>query len=219
MSLAECMAELAAAGSAQTRKTYARHGAAEPMFGVSFATLKVLLKRIKVDHELACALWDTGNFDARNLAFKIADPQRMAPALLDRWARESASMPMCDGYVAMLAAEGPHGVEKADAWLASGDSAERQAGWSLAGQLAMRNETLDDAWFLRRLGELEQGIHAAPNEERKAMNRALIALGGRNAPLREAGTSRGAGGYGRSIGRSYHSRAPAPAAGGAAFTI
>ncbi len=73
--LSGVMRELEKAGSAQTRKTYPRHGAAEPMFGVSFATLKVLLKRIGVDHELALALWDTGNFDARNLAVKIADPR------------------------------------------------------------------------------------------------------------------------------------------------
>ena len=64
MTLAEAMKALEKAGSAQTRKTYARQGAAEPMFGVSFATLKTLVKRVGVDHELALALWDTGNFDA-----------------------------------------------------------------------------------------------------------------------------------------------------------
>src|SRR5262245_40803377 len=71
MSLAEAMALLEKAGSAQTRKTYARHGAPEPMFGVSFAVLGALRKRIGVDHELARALWESGNFDARNLAVKV----------------------------------------------------------------------------------------------------------------------------------------------------
>src|SRR5688572_342769 len=68
MSLAETMRALEQAGSAQTRKTYARHGAAEPMFGVSFATLKTLVKRIGVDHELALELWHTGNHDGCVLA-------------------------------------------------------------------------------------------------------------------------------------------------------
>src|SRR6185503_4132676 len=112
MTLAETMRELEKAGSAQTRKTYARHGAEEPMFGVSFATLKALTKRIDVDHELSMALWDTGNFDARNLAVKIVDPARMTPADLDRWARETSTSRMCGGYVGMLAAEGPHGAKK-----------------------------------------------------------------------------------------------------------
>src|SRR5262247_634761 len=98
MTLAEVMTALEEAGSEQTRKTYARHGAVGPLFGVSFAVLKTLVKRIGVDHELALALWDTGNFDARNLAVKIADPARMTPKDLDRWAGESRTR-MCGGYV------------------------------------------------------------------------------------------------------------------------
>ena len=84
LSLAEVMAELEAAGSAQARKTHTRHGAEGPMFGTSFATLKVLMKRIDVDHELALALWDTGNFDARNLAVKVVDPAKMCVQILRR---------------------------------------------------------------------------------------------------------------------------------------
>src|SRR5688572_26491998 len=87
MTLTETMRELEKAGSAQTRKTYLRHGAAEPLFGVSFATLKTLRKRIGVDHELAVALWETGNLDARNLAVKIIDPAKVKSADLDRWVR------------------------------------------------------------------------------------------------------------------------------------
>src|SRR6185503_6701268 len=67
MSLTDVMRALEKAGSEQTRKTYTRHGAKGPMFGVSFATLGALQKRIRVDHELALELWGTGNIDARNL--------------------------------------------------------------------------------------------------------------------------------------------------------
>ncbi len=38
------------------------------MCGVSYANLEKLKKRIKMDHELAAHLWDTGNHDARILA-------------------------------------------------------------------------------------------------------------------------------------------------------
>jgi 3-methyladenine DNA glycosylase AlkD len=186
MTLAETMRELEKAGSAQTRKTYARHGAEEPMFGVSFATLKALTKRIDVDHELAMALWDTGNFDARNLAVKIADPARMTPADLDRWARESSPSRMCGGYAAMLAAEGPHGAAKALQWLASRDGRERCAGWTLLGQLAQRDETTPDSVFEKRLAEIERTIHSAPNSERLGMNMAVITIGLRNPALRKA---------------------------------
>jgi 3-methyladenine DNA glycosylase AlkD len=185
VSFAEAMQALEKAGSAQTRKTYLRHGAEEPLFGVSFATLKALVKRIGVDHELARQLWDTGNFDARNLAAKVADPQRMTATELDRWAGLARGR-MIAGYVAMLAAEGPHAAKKATQWLASPKVELRRSGWSLLGQMAMLDETTPDAWFLARLAQIEKGIHAAPNEERDCMNLALIALGGRNAALRKA---------------------------------
>lgn len=185
MTLAETMAVLEKAGSEQTKKTYLRHGAKEPLFGVKFATLKDLLKRIRLDHELALALWDTGNFDARNLAVKIADPAKMTPADLDRWARGSNAM-MCGSYVSALASEGPHGMSRANTWLASKDVIERVAGWMLVGALAMRDEATPDAWFLARVSEIEKSIHAAPNAERGVMNRTLISLGCRNASLRKA---------------------------------
>ena len=188
MSLAEAMSTLEKAGSAQTRKTYARHGVEEPMFGVSFATLKTLYKRIGVDHELALALWDTGNFDARNLAVKVVDPARMSPADLDRWAN-APSARMCHGYIASIAVEGPHARAKADAWLVSKDEALRCSGWLLAGTMSMRDETVPDAWFAARLAHIEKSIQAAPNEERAAMNQAVIAIGCRNASLRKAATA------------------------------
>ncbi len=188
MSLAETMKALEKAGTAQARKTYTRHGAQEPMFGVSFADLKKLVKKIGVDHELALKLWDTKNHDARILAIKVADPARMKPADLDRWARESR-MRMCGGYVAMLTAEGPHGISRANEWLASSDANLREAGWTLTGSLASIDESLPDAWFEKRIAQIEKTIHSAPNADRYAMNAALITIGGRNAALRKLATA------------------------------
>ncbi len=188
MTLAEAMAALEQAGSPQTRKTYARHGAPEPMFGVSFATLKTLMKRIGVDHELGLALWETGNFDARNLAVKIVDPARMSPVDLDRWAAAPYA-PMCAAYVAYVAVEGPHARAKADQWLASSSESLRCAAWRLVGAMAMCDQATPDAWFADRLSEIERSIHAAPNEQRDAMNQAVIAIGCRSAALRKSATA------------------------------
>src|SRR5262245_56871924 len=165
MSLAEAMSALEKAGSAQTRKTYTRHGAPDPMFGVSFATLKTLYKRIGIDQELAEALWSTGNFDARNLAVKIADPMGISSRELDRWAATPAGR-MCGGYVAHLAAESPHAHAKADQWLAASDDSTRFAAWSLVAAMAMIDESMADSWFAERLARIEKSIHAAPNTHR-----------------------------------------------------
>jgi 3-methyladenine DNA glycosylase AlkD len=185
MSLQEAMKALEKAGTAQARKTYARHGAKEPMFGTSFAVIGQLMRKIGVDHELALALWETGNFDARNLAFKIADPARLSAKDLDRWAKDTETA-MCASYVSMLAVEGPRGLETATRWLASKDEHERRGGWGVVAQLAARDEKVPDAWFEKRLAEIEKTIHTAPNERRTPMNLALITIGGRSPALRKA---------------------------------
>lgn len=188
MTLEEAMAVLEKAGSEQTRRTYARHGAKDPMFGVSFATLKTLAKRIHVDHELACALWDTGNFDARNLAVKIVDPARMSSRDLDRWA-DASTAKMCHGYVAQVVAEGPHARAKADAWLAESAVALRCTGWTVVAVMAMRDDGTPDAWFTERLAEIEASIRTVPSAQREAMNHAVIAIGCRSAALRRSATA------------------------------
>jgi 3-methyladenine DNA glycosylase AlkD len=185
MSLGDVMRALEEAGSAQTRKTYARHGAAGPMFGVAFGTLGALQKRIRVDHGLALGLWDTGNVDARNLAMKIADPKVIEPSDLDRWARENP-MRMCGLYVASLAQESPHGAAKAKEWLASSDDKLRAQGWTLISVLANRDEQSPDEVYAAHLARIEASIHAEANEVKGAMHGALIAIGGRSAALRKA---------------------------------
>ena len=153
------------------------------MFGVSFATLKVMYKRIKVDHELALALWDTGNLDARNLAVKIVDPLLLTASELDSWAAVYTPRP-CGGYVANVAQEGPHAQSRSDAWLASADQTLRTTGWALVSVRAMRDESTSDAWFAARLEAIERTLQAAPNREREAMLHALIAIGCRSPALR-----------------------------------
>lgn len=185
LSLQEVMAALEKAGSAQTRKTYARHGATGEMFGVSFGDLKKLVDRIKVDQELAEALWDTGNFDARNLAGKVCDPATISPKVLDAWAAAPVAW-VWGGYVGQIAAEGPHGRAKAEKWLAAKvppHDATRSAGWCTVSAMAMIDETTPDDWFADRLAEIEKGMKTATNRHRYLMNNALIAIGCRSAAL------------------------------------
>lgn len=185
LSLKEVMTTLEKLGSEQTRKTWARHGAKGPMFGVLFGELFKLMKRIDVDHELARDLWATGNVDARNLAMKIADPQVMTPDELDRWGLENP-LRMCALYIATLAAEGPHARGKLREWLDSSNEQLRALGWTLLGRLSDLDESFPEEELLRNIEVIAKSIHAAPNEVKSVMNRALITIGGRSAALRKA---------------------------------
>ena len=79
----EVMTALEKKGSEQTRKTFARHGAPEAMFGVKVADMKTIAKKIKGNQELALGLYETGNSDAMYLAGMVADGSQMTKKQLD----------------------------------------------------------------------------------------------------------------------------------------
>jgi 3-methyladenine DNA glycosylase AlkD len=85
----EVVTELAALGNEATKKVLMRHGAREPFYGVKVEDLKKIQKRVKKDHQLALALFDTGISDAMYLAGMIADPSRMKKSDLERWVKKA----------------------------------------------------------------------------------------------------------------------------------
>lgn len=191
-SASDVLTDLERLGTAQNRKVYARHGVKGAMFGVSYANLKALKKRIGTDHELACALWASGNHDARVLAAMIAEPKRADDALLDAWAADLDDYVLTDALTA-LTAKSPRARRKMTAWMDAGDEWLGSAGWGLLAQLAMKDDALPDEFFRPFLETIEARIPGAKNRVRYAMNRvryamnnALIAIGTRSDALEEA---------------------------------
>jgi len=182
MNLDEAMQALEQAGTAQNRKIFSRHGVAEPMFGVSYAFLKALAKKLKTDHALAEQLWATGNHDARILATMIADPQRPTAAQLDQWAADLDSYVIVDAF-ASFAAKTKHAVSKAKSWHRKKSEWLAAAGWTLIARLAMDHRELPDEYFEDGLTVIEEGIHRAANRVRHTMNSTVIAIGLRNEKL------------------------------------
>lgn len=190
----DVMRALEAAGSEQTRKTYRRHGIPDPMFGVSFAKLGELSRRIKTDHALASELWASGNADAQVLAAMVADPQALSAAELDGWVR-AARWHTLTLYVAKLAVRRADAVALAEAWIADPGELVARAGWNLVAELAMAkgaataralgDDAAADAFFAGLLPRIERDIHGAPNRAKEGMNDALIAIGIRSGALEQ----------------------------------
>jgi 3-methyladenine DNA glycosylase AlkD len=181
MTLDQALQQLEAAGSAQTRKTYARHGAGPKMFGVSFSFLGKLTKQIKRDHTLALDLWASGWLDARLLATMVADPQQATAKLLDAWVAECDNRGIV-GALSNLAASTAWAETVAAKWCADAREFVAVAGWDVVARMAM-NSTLPDTKFADLLKTIERDIHGAQNGVRYAMNGALIAIGVRNDKL------------------------------------
>ena len=181
MTLDQALQQLEAAGSAQTRKTYARHGAGPKMFGVSFSFLGKLTRQSKRDHTLALDLWASGWLDARLLATMLADPQQATAKLLDAWAADCDNRGMA-GALSNFATSTALAEAVAAKWC--GDAREFVAvtGWDVVARMAM-NSTLPDTKSAGLLKTIERDIHGAQNCVRYAMNGALIAIGVRNDKL------------------------------------
>jgi 3-methyladenine DNA glycosylase AlkD len=184
LTIDEIMATLQGLGTEQNRKIYRKHGAGGDLFGVSFADLAKLAKKLKRNHALAQQLWDTGNYDARNLATMIAEPMRMDEAALNAWATGLTCHGHADLFARNVASSSPSGAACMKDWMNSSMDFVSQCGWDLLAVRAMNEAALPDSYLESFLETIESGIHAAPNRTRHAMNMALIAIAIRNPALR-----------------------------------
>ena len=187
MSAKAILAELKKLGTAQNRKIYARHGAQDPMFGVSYANLGKLAKRLRPDHSLAVALWESGNHDAQILAMKIADSCEAKASEIDRWHR-SLKSGLVANELGNFVAETKFARTRAAKWTVAKGEQQGVAGWCIVTKLAKEGD-LADEFFLPFLRDINENIHERKNEVRDAMNWALIAMGCRNAKLEKRALS------------------------------
>ncbi|GAA4469463.1 DNA alkylation repair protein [Novipirellula rosea] len=173
----EVMAELESLGSAQTRKTYLRHGASEPLYGVKFGDLRPLQKRHRGDQELAELLMDTGNSDAMTLALLIADPTQVSSRQIDDWLKRM-TYSLLVGMVADLASRTYYAAAKWKKWSKSRQERSLSAAYTLlASWLVHDTANVPDEIAEAALDRIESTIHDAPNQARHAMNQALISIG------------------------------------------
>jgi len=181
------MAELKKKGTAQTQKTYARHGMApENTFGVSIAELKGIAKTIKGQQSLACELYETGKMEAMYLAALVVDGKQMTAKQLDAWAENACSLRMIAEYtVPWVTVENPSARELALKWMKSKKELVAAAGWcTYSGIVAMTpDDALDFAEIEKLLGTVVKDIKTAANRVRYTMNGFVIAVGSYVKPL------------------------------------
>ena len=182
MDAARVLEQLAALGSEQTRKTYRRHGARDPLRGVSYASFGKLCRTIRIDHALAQQLWRAGVYDGMVLATMVADPAAATDEELTGWAGDLYCYALSD-HVAGYASKTALADALMPRWTDSSDEWVGQAGWHLVGARATSKDAIPDELLADYLAVIERDIHGAANYTRYAINNALIAIGGRNDRL------------------------------------
>lgn len=179
------MTALKKKGSAQTRKTFARHGAPDNLFGVKVGDLKVIAKQIKGNQELACELYETGNADAMYLAGIVADGSQLTKKQLDSWAKSAPWHMISEYTVPGVACENAHARDLALKWIKSKKEGVASAGWNTyAGFIATRDDSeLDLSEIKDLLKTIEKTIDKAPDRVKYTMNGFVISVGSYVKPL------------------------------------
>lgn len=179
------MKELENLGSLQIKKIYMRHGAEEPLFGVTTGNLKLLLKKIKKNHALALELYDTHHYDAMYFAGMIAEPDKMTKQDFEKWMKSAYCYAIADYVVAAALAQSPLGQELADLWLESDQELYVLCAWACYSIMLgyLKDEQFNKDKIQAMLSLVEKTIHNQPDRVRYAMNNFVIATGISYLPL------------------------------------
>ena len=144
MTLKEALAKLKSLGNEKTRAHHKKNGADDKLFGVPMGDIRKVAATIKTDHDLALALWETGNLDARLLAILILKPKSLSAVQLDKMVRSAAFGWLADWFNSYVVKEHPEKEALREKWMADKDPWAARAGWSLtAGRIARSPEGLD----------------------------------------------------------------------------
>lgn len=180
MTAAEVVADLKSLGNDGYKKTMLNHGAREPIFGVKIDDMKnKIVKRVKMDYQLALDLYDTVVYDAQYLAGLIADDMQMTRKDLQRWVETANAPGIAEYTVPWVASGSKHGRELALKWIESKKEDIAGAGWAtLSSLVATKDDAeLDLAELKKLLERVQKTIHGQPNRVRYQMNNFVIAVG------------------------------------------
>ena len=185
--LTAVMAEIAAKGSAENRAGMNRYGInTADACGVSVYELRRMAKQLGVDHELALALWDSGNHEARILASMVDDPRMVTVRQMDAWAASFDSWDVCDQVTSNLFDKTPWAYEMVREWSSAQDEWVKRAAFATAAALAVQDKAAPDERFLEILEIVRREAGDGRNFVKKAVNWALRNVGKRNSRLHAA---------------------------------
>lgn len=159
-------------------------------FGIGLTKLRKLAKQIGKSHELALALWDSNNYDAKVISLLIDEPKKITQAEVEQQVEGlgigllTHVFSSCDATLA----KAPFAFELAKVWMKSDDAIRRQCGYGLVYEFSKnkRDKQFTDDFFLGCITIIDQKIAQEISSVRMAMGTALMGMGKRNLVLNTA---------------------------------
>ena len=183
MNAQAALAKLKALGNEKVRARNARLGSGDNQYGVQLGDIRTVAKKIKTNHELALALWDTGNVDAQFLATLLIEPRKLSAKEMDRLVRSISYVRVADWLISYVLANWPDKETLREGWMDDRNRWAARAGWHLtASRVAKDPDGLDLSKLLDRI---ESEMPGARPEVQWTMNTTLANIGIHNAKLRK----------------------------------
>ncbi len=175
MTLKETLQQLEALGNEKVRAQNRKHGAGDKQFGVQLGDLRKVAAKIKTDHEMAIALWKTGNVDAQFLATLLIQPKKLSADEMDRMVRSVAFVRVADWLIAYVVRQHPAKETLRQAWMVTADRWAARAGWDLTAERVAKSP--DGLALPALLDRIESEMADAVPEVQWTMNNTLATIG------------------------------------------
>lgn len=183
----EALQALQRAGSKKVLAGYARYGiAATKAFGIPMGKIQALGKKLGPDHALAEELWRSGWYEARLLACYVAEPAKVTPAQMERWAKGFDNWGICDTVTFVCWDKSPHAWKKIAAWSRRKEEFVKRASFALLAAVALHDKTTPESKLLDSLTWIERGATDDRNFVKKGVSWALRTVGRRGPKVHAA---------------------------------
>lgn len=153
----DILAQLKSMSDAKVRSLNIRNGAGDKQFGVKLGDIRGVAKKIKANHALALALWETGNLEAQLITTLLIKAKDLSAAEMERMVRSVTVVQVAEWLHSYVLKD--HGDKESlrQKWMTTNDPMAARAGWRLtAARVAKSPEGLDIVGLLKRI-ETEMG--------------------------------------------------------------
>ncbi|MFA9459788.1 DNA alkylation repair protein [Thiohalorhabdus methylotrophus] len=155
----------------------------ENALGVSEEVIEELATSIGTDHELALSLWESGAHEARLLATRLADAERVDDEQAEAWVASLDSWELSDQASLYLFRRMDRAWRKAEEWTEREEEQVKRAAFALIAALAMYDLDAGDDRFSVFYPAIEMAAGDQRERVREAVSWALRRIGLRSAGL------------------------------------
>lgn len=175
MILEETLPQLEALSNEKMRLQNTRNGAGDNQYGVRLGDIRKLAKQIKTNHDLALALWGTGNIDARLLTILLMKVTALSSDEVDQMVRSVRFVQVADWINAYIVKKHPDKEPLRQGWVSNDNPMAVRAVWSLAAERVVKSP--EGLGLVAQLDRFESKMGKAAREVQWTMNFVLAEIG------------------------------------------